>query len=681
MIRQKGPIFEFAEFRLIPAEGQLLRDGEQISLTPKALAVLTLLVEQQGQLVEKSELIEHVWQNSFVEESAVSRCIWTIRTALGEDSKDQKFIQTVPKRGYRFVADVVRRDGSETPRRDPNAMLTAVARVREEVSPASGPLRVSSLQPALKIEERADNVFDFPSLSNGDQTEPAAERARLEEEKKHRWTTSLVFGGLAAAFLVTVVAAVLFLSASSTADSAKDRARLAVLPFTPISAELRDPIYELGIADSIIARLSAVDGVSVKPLPSVRRYSELASDPIEIGKELKVDFVLSSTFQVVSGRIRVTSQLLNVATGQAEKAVVSESPIGNAFSVQDSVSNEVGNMLLERFGSTAKSVATRRGTSSEEAYRLYHRGMYLVDKGGRADITTALQLFDEAVRLDPTFARGWAGKALAHCTIAHHGGKSPAEQYLVAEPALETALALDDKLAEAYAVRGLISSDYKWKTDIAERDFHRSLELDPTVSSTHRWYSYLLSRTGRHDEALAEVDKSLDLDPASLPSLVWKGGALFQARRYQDALRSLEQTRQMEPNSPWINETLWQTYHLVGDHPSAFAAFMRQKEVTGADDATVKRFREVYDRSGWNAVLNEELAAVEKGIPAGEYSPVNYRAAYLAATAGKKDEALNYLNKCLEQRVMALRFITTNPLFDNLRGDPRFEKIKTAVGY
>ena len=681
MERPNGNIYEFGDFRLIPDEGLLLRNGSSVPLTPKAFATLVILVERHGHLVEKTDLINRIWENAFVEEAAVSRCVWGIRNALGEDPQKKTFIQTVPKRGYRFVADVsVIAEGDEPANVDYSAALG--------ISPGNGngfskpdarrDLKLSTTS-VLQVGENGGGEISL-SRSAVDR-HPGYATALRPNDRTLRGKSVLgirpIFAVSAVVLSIVGLLAIYFYSARQITSG--DKNSVAVLPLKPVNVETRDSIYELGIADSVILKISSSRNLVVRPLNTVRKYVELDSDLIEIGKEQNVDFVLASNYQIANGKIKVTSQLLDVATGKVEDTFTVESESTDLFSAQDAIAGAIGSKLIARFGSTSTGYERTRGTNNEEAYRLYLQGMYLTEKYNRKDAARAIETFDEALRLDPTYAAAWAGKAHAHCNFAHRGGSAPIVEFANAEPALDKALALDENNADAYAVRGIINRDYHWNFAKAYANLDRALELNPNHIFARRIRSGLLTLDGRHDEAIIEIKKAIDLNP----SWIWEhwlyAHALIQAKRYDEAIRQADRVLEMDPDFAASYSTRWKAYHLKGDHSKAYENFLRNKKLSGSSEVDIARFEAAFRDSGWFGVLRADRDARVAKLES-DYSPAKYDIAGLSAVLGDRETALKYLNECLDNRLIGLSLIKVDPFLDGLRGDPRFEELVRKTG-
>ncbi|MCA1624010.1 MAG: tetratricopeptide repeat protein, partial [Acidobacteria bacterium] len=449
---------------------------------------------------------------------------------------------------------------------------------------------------------------------------------------------------------------------------------IAVLPLKPINTANRDEIYEIGIADSLILKLSSMKGFIVRPLSATRKYADIEQDPLAAGQEQKVDYVLASNYQLAGGKIRVTSQLFNVASGQIEETYKSEKDAADIFAMQDAIAGEVGNILLARFVTTAGSPTAKRGTTNEEAYRLYLQGMYLVDKRNLAEARKAVENFDQAVRLDPNYAQAWAGKAHAHRAIGNFG-RSPniQEEYQKSIEAINKALALDENLADAHSALCENKMLYEWDFDGAERECKRAIELDPNSSLAHQIYSRYLYGRGRFDEAIAEIKTAIDLDPASLYSQRLYGNSLYFARRYTEAVLQFKRVIVMDPNFGSTYQWLVTALEMKGNYDEAFEWFMKAQALQKADEETVQIFKKAYQTSGWEGVLREQVRRFEDSDAAYFYG------ASINAKVGNKDKAFEYLEKSYQRRELWMSMLKVDPRLDSLRGDPRFDELVKRV--
>lgn len=505
-------------------------------------------------------------------------------------------------------------------------------------------------------------------LEAGDAGAVPSARRRLAARVALPAALTLAFG--------SVVLGLYFYKAGG-ARPAGDKKSIAVLPLKPIGAANRDEVYEVGVADSLIHRLSSIKGFVVRPLSAMRQYAGGEHDPLAAGREQRADYVLASNYQLAAGKIRITAQLFNVASGQVEETYKSEKDAGDVFALQDAVAEEVGRLLLARFATSSSSPKAVRGTTNEEAYRLYLQGMYLVEKEGRADSKRAVELFDQALSLDPDYAKAWAGKARAHCAYAHWGGSSPDAEFAKARPAIDRAFALDGNLAEAHAVLGIIKTDYHWDFVEGEKHFLRAIELDPSSDIFYRWYANRLAAQGRADEAIGMAKTAIDLHPNYVVHQIFYGRALYFARRYDDAITHLRRVAEMESANYLVYYFLWESYHMKGDHPRAYESFMRFQRLIGAKDEALKSYEAAYAKSGWQAVLLKNLEVLKANNASGSY---NYVIAYLSALTGQPDQSFLYLDEAVKNRSLAISNILGDPTLDSLRGDPRFAELVGRVG-
>ncbi len=465
-----------------------------------------------------------------------------------------------------------------------------------------------------------------------------------------------------------------FFYAGKTASGGGDKKSIVVLPLKPINTANRNEIYEIGIADSLIHKISSIKGFVVRPLSAIRKYADIEQDPLAAGREQQVDYVLASNYQLAGGRIRITAQFFNVASGQIEETYTIEKDAANVFAMQDAIAGEVGNILQARFAVASSSAAAKRGTTNEEAYRLYLQAMYLVDKENPTDSKRAIELFNEALLLDPNYAKAWAGKARAHCHFAHTGGSSPDAEFAKAKPALERAFVLDNDLAEAHAVLGIIKTDYEWDFAEGEKQFLWAIEIAPNSDIFYRWYANRLSGQGRSDDSIAMAKTAIDLNPIYVVHQIHYGRILYFARRYDDAVTQLERVAEMDSALPSVYNIRWRCFNKKGDYARAYESFMRFQQLIKTKDAVLKNYETTYAKSGWQGVLLKNLEILKANNASA------YNIAALSALLGQHDEAFRYLEDAVKNRSLEISNIGGDPGLDSLRGDPRYDKLVRRVG-
>lgn len=624
---RNGIIYEFSEFRLIPDDGLLLRDDEPVPLPPKAYETLVLLIQHHGHLVKKAQLMEKVWSDAFVEEAVVSKCVWTIRNALGEGSKSQRFIQTVPKRGYKFVGDVIE---------------------RREAYPIP-----------LEMNENGNGAWDV-------RDEPDASAVAHAPASPVMARKLPLYIGLSVAAIVGI-SILYMISLAPAAVATGAPSSLAILPLQPVDSQSRSEIHEMGVAEALIHRLSSSKGLIVRPLSSVRNYAATYQDPVAAGRQLKVDYVLTSNYQLADGKIRITALLIDVPSGGVQETFKVETAEEDIFPLQDAVADEIAKRLIARFNRTPASHFATRGTTNEEAYRLYLQGKALAMKRNPVDAEKARGYLDQAIRLDPNFALAYAQLA----RVTQKASDTPGESSRTIE-LIEKALQLDPNLAEAYVARAEKTLTLDWNFPAVEKDLKKALELEPNNDQAH-WLSALLSlNRGRFDEAMASIEIARSIDPGAVMYMFHRGRILYYARRYDEAITQYQQASELDDR--FMHPFNWRArvHEVLGDHAAAYEFFIKGEERSPRKDR-IDLYRKLYETQGWLGVRRD---AGEAGR-----MTVSFDLARLYALLGDEDAAFECLNKAVEKREWLVLTLQVEPAFDNLRDDPRFAELLARVAF
>jgi eukaryotic-like serine/threonine-protein kinase len=480
-----------------------------------------------------------------------------------------------------------------------------------------------------------------------------------------------------AALLVLLVGAVgltYFFRKSNKTDVSPGRTKsIAVLPVKPIYTANRDEIYEIGIADSLIQHLSSVKGLLVRPLSVTRQYAALDQDPLAAGREQKVDYVLTANYQIANGRIKITAQLLDVASGQSEDTYKTEKDLANIFAAQDAIASEVAGLLISRFATSSSGrQVPKRGTSNEEAYLLYWHGKNLTAQRNADADKKAIASFEQAIRLDPNYARAYAGMANAYRSLfIHHGRRR--ENSERANDAIKKAFELDNNLAEAFAVRGIINFAYEWNFPASEKDLAAAVELEPNNDTAHWGYALLSAYQGRFDKAMAEIETVLAIAPGTAFYENDRGRILYYSRRYDEAIVQLKRTIELkvELESAW--SWLRRAYEMKGDDAGAFDSFIKSRK----NPERIEAFRKAYETAGYQAVERKFLEFSKLDEQPGSNF---YEMAIVSLRVGEREQAFAYLNKAVETRQWEVASLNIDPQLDNLRADPRFTELVKRVG-
>jgi TolB-like protein/DNA-binding winged helix-turn-helix (wHTH) protein/Flp pilus assembly protein TadD len=616
----------FEPFELDLSSGELSKRGRRIRIQPLPSQVLALLLERPGQVVTREELHRNLWTtDTFVDfEAGLNTAIKKLREALGDSPDSPRFIETLPRRGYRFVAAV------------------------NQASEGPGP-------------EAASRPRDVPIAS------PSG-------------TSGWRAAGMATAGLALVAATVASLTLSGRrplGPEALSHARIqsiAVLPFKALAGR-SDPSLELGMADALITKLSNIRQIVVRPTGSVLKYSGTGNDPLAAGRELNVDAVLDGTVQQADDRIRVTARLVSVQDGRALWGEQFDESWTQIFTVQDSISERVVRALTLELSGRERERLTRRDTENLDAYRAYLLGRYHLNRRTPDGVTKAGAYLEKAITLDPTYALAYSGLADSYALIPAYTGGPPKDPFAKARAAALKAVQLDGIAAEPHASLAFIRVHYDFDWPGAEREFKRALELNPNYATAHQWYagSYL-SLVERRSDAIAEAKRALELDPLSLIINAALGRCYYYAHLYDDAIEQYHRTLEIDRHFGAGHLFLAKAYAQTGKYEQALTE-LREANGETVEAKAVSGY--AYAASGQRAqatrVLNELLELAQH-----QYVP-RYHIATIYAGFDDRQQALTWLEKAYEERDQWLCQLKVEPMFDRLRGNQRFQALVNRI--
>src|SRR5215831_1798921 len=644
-------IYSFGDFRIDSVQRVLMREGQLVPLTPKVFDLLLLLIQNHGHVVEKDRLMKEVWPDAFVEEGNLTQNISVLRKALGNSTNGSQYIQTIQRRGYRFVGSV-----------------NVVAAGTEE----------------LVIEEhsRARIVVD-ENENQSILSAPASADHALIRERRGFWRGQRYFL-IAGTVLTAVVLMAVFWnpwrkagSATRTVSPAAIKT-IAVLPFKPLSNEGREEYLELGIADSLITRLSSIRQIIVRPTSSVRRFAGTNYDPIIAGRELKTDAVIDGSIQRLGDRLRINVQLIRISDGSVLWGYHCDDLCTDLFTAQDSISQNVARSLALTLSDIENQELAKRYTTSSDALRAYLNARYYYGRRTKEAGAKTVEYLQKAVELDPQYALAYAALAEAYASLGFLQLATTAEGMSKAKAAAERALQLDPNLAEAHSAAGFIKLTYDWDWRGADQEFQKALELNGNESVVHDEYATLLEAQGRTDEAIVEVNKARELDPLSLLISRNQGRAYYYARRYDRAVQIWQETAEMDRTFPAVNNWLTWVYEAEGKYPEAIDTHLKQEALSGVNADSLQSLRQAYDSGGWKAYWQRELQLHQDQLsdPLGD----RYEMVQVYRRLGRNDEAFKWLNKLCDDRSVFMIWLKVDPTLDGLRSDPRFAQLMKRVG-
>lgn len=618
MIRTSA-LYEFGDFALEVGRQRLRRrdTGEAIALTAKAFDTLVYLVERAEQTLDREALLGAIWPGVIVEENSLSQTISTLRQALGETPGENRYILTVPRRGYRFVAKVTQLDESAAP------------------TPSELP------SPPLPAQAPA------------------------------RWGRIAWIGGVLAILIAAVWLSVVATRTRQAAPATSQT--LAILPFKPLLPAERNESLELGMTESLIASLGRQGARAIAPLSSVRRYAALDQDPVVAGRELGVATVLEGTLQRRGDRLRVSARLVRVADGQQLWAENFDQAFTTIFDVQDAIAAKVARALALRGG--AQSATGAPYTHDPEAYALYTSGRLAWTRQTEASLLQAIGSFEQAIARDPNYALAYSGLADSYAVLGVFGFRAPQEVFPKARTAVEKALAIDPDLAAAHSALGHIMVQYDHDWAGAAREYARAKQLDPSLALTYHRRSILYAVQGDTERALAESARARELEPLWLAPRVFTGHILYYARRYDQSISALEQVLALDDRVNSARGMLIRDLIAKGEYERALQEYDAHPLQAQGSNA----FRaQALALSGRREAALAELDRVLKVSK--QHYVAAYDIAMMHVALADKENAFLWLERAMEDRSTPITFLAQDPALDSLRGDPRFASLVQRLG-
>ncbi|HXD30551.1 MAG TPA: winged helix-turn-helix domain-containing protein [Pyrinomonadaceae bacterium] len=631
-----SPSYAFGPFVLSGPERVLRRGDEIVSLTPKVIETLFVLIENPGSVLTKDFLMETLWPDAFVEESSLAQNISLLRKALGNGQSDQIYVETISKRGYRFVAEV--REIAE------RVELPATSERREVNSPLA-------LEPSTKPVTRP-----FPRRV----------LARLSDWK-----------ALTAVFCLLVIAIAAIYWWRTRATKPGDTVALksvAVLPFKTVGSESETELWGLGMADSVILKLAGLEHVTVLPTSTVFKYKTGDKNVLSIGRELGVDAVLEGTVQRLADQVRVTAQLITVSDGKTVWSGKFDEKSNNVFCLQDTISELLAEELRLQVLKRERKSQSRPITRDAEAYQSYLAGLDLWHRRSAENLPKAIQHFQQAVTRDPNFALAHAFLADSYY-VSRSSDQDAGAMIRKAEAAATKAIELDESLAEAHTVlAGVLAS--KDDGNGAAKEYKRALTLDPNYATAHLRYSYFLLAILDREGALHEARRAQELDPNSPITNGALGFMLMIDRRDEESLPYLDRSLELNPNSVPSRVNRGLAHLHCGRYQTALAEF---SSVAGQDP-----FSSQMNLALANARLGRHVEARKLISDAISSSPsdqadqaTNYSLLTVYSALGDYERAFAVLRKSSFDR-MQKALLKFDPDLDSLRARPEFDAILNA---
>ncbi len=548
-------IVRFAVFEFDLGTGELRKHGLRIKLGGQPVAVLAMLLEHSGEVVTREELQKRLWPaDTYVDfEHSLNAAIKRLRAALGDSADAPRFVETLARQGYRFIA------------------------------PLSRPVetRPDASQPASDAPQ--------PAVQNPADQAPAG-----------RWRWLLV----AAAAAVVVLLVMIGLNGIGINPAGlRDRIRsrpgtgpirsVAVLPLANLSGNPDQDNFADGMTDALAYSLEGINGLRVISRTSSMHYRGTSKMLPEIGRELNVDAVIEGSVLRFGDRVRITVQLVQASTDRRLWGNSYEGDLRELFALQSEVAGSIAAEIHIALTPPDRARLARVGASNPDSYFAYSKGRFLWNKRTEEDLKRALGQFQQAIKKDPNSALNCDGLADCWVALGWYGYLSPGETFPQAKAAVTEALRLDDSLAEVHTSLAFVSLywDHDWTR--ADTEFRRAIDLNPNYANAHHWYGEFLSLAGRHERAIAESQRARELDPLSNIINTWVGSRYFFARRYDKAIEQYRDAEEMDPNFVPAHLVLGQAYEQKGMLKEANAELESAVSLSGRSPVYVASLAEV----------------------------------------------------------------------------------------
>jgi TolB-like protein/DNA-binding winged helix-turn-helix (wHTH) protein/Flp pilus assembly protein TadD len=636
----------FGVFEAIVEAGELRKHGVRLKLSEQPFQILATLLARPGEIVSREELRELLWpKDTFVDfDHGLNNAVMKLREVLGDSSEHPRYIETLPRRGYRFIAPI---------------------EMKNAVSKASGAEQIARGQAlsglGVATERAPDNPGIFPQVTKGERsTRFSLPRIVL-----------LVAAVLAGSALVSGIT-VHYVHGVNASKGKANLSSLVVLPMENLSGDKEQDYFADGMTDELIASLAKIRSLRVISRSTAMAYKGTHKPLSQIASELNVNAVVEGTVMRVGNRVRITAELVQVSTDRHLWAETYESQIGDVLTLQNRVSSAIVDEIRINLTPDEKKRLAKNPSVSAEAYEDYLKGRYYWNKRSGEGFVKAIRYFEDATRRDPQYALAFAGLADCYGIIGAtiYGSIPAAEAAPKAKAAAVRALQIDPSLAEAQTSLATAQFNYDWDWAGAAEGFRRAIQLDPTYATAYQRYSLYSIAMGRFDDSLEQIKKARDLEPLSISINASLGWRLYLARDYDRSIAQLRDTLEMDPSYEWAHLTLGQAYEEKGQYDLALEELQRAVEISNSSPLMISALAHAYALSGNHSESRKRLAQLDALSKQQYVSPFYVAIVYLGL--GNNELAMSWLQKAYADRSNGLVFLKVEPELDPLRSDPRF---------
>ena len=627
----------FGVFELDLRAGELRKHGLRVRLQEQPFQVLAMLLEHAGEVVTREELQKKLWSaDTFVDfDHGLNKAINKIREALSDSAESPRFVETVARRGYRFLAEVKVSD-------------TAAAR-----------------SPELATEPRT-------TAKAPDRLGTAGELAMTKPFLPLRAWKILAFA------LLLLVASLVTWKLRSSGHSSPVIRSLAVLPFESLSNDASQDYFADGMTDELISDLGQISALRVISRTSVMGYKRARKPLPQIARELNVDAVVEGTVLRSGDQVRITAQLIEASADKHLWSQSYEGELRDALALQNKVARAIADQIRISLNPQEQAALKTAKVVNPEAYVSYLKGRYFWNKRTGDSLKVALAYFNQAIEEDPKYARAYSGLADTYALLGdwQYAVMTPKEALPKAKAAAIKALELDSALGEAHNSLAFCLDGFDWDFDSAGKEFLRAIELNPGYATAHHWYAWHLALLHRYDEAIAEMKKAENLDPLSLVINADLAELLVLAHSYDESIQQSRKTIEMDPNFGLAHNHLAQAYLQKQMNDEAVAELQKAVQLSGGSPTCIANLARAYVASGKRSEAEKLLSDLKK-----RSNPSHSLASEIAviyAALGDTDQAITWLKKGYEERFNPGALL--RPGFDTLRSDPRFGDLESRIG-
>jgi TolB-like protein/DNA-binding winged helix-turn-helix (wHTH) protein/Tfp pilus assembly protein PilF len=645
-------IVRFGVFEVDLKACELRKQGLRLKLPEQPFQVLVVLLENPGEIITREELRNRLWPgDTFVDfDHGLNNAVMRLREVLGDSSENPRFVETIPRRGYRFIAPVV----------GPGPAFPV---------PTTDSGAESGLAP---IEATPQLVQRAASEAT---SQPASIRRRPSTTRLAIWiTVILVVAGL-------LLAGFRYSRVNANKISPARNKSLIVLPIENLSGDQDQEYFADGMTDDLIANLAKIRSLRVISRSTAMAYKGTRKPLSQIASELNVDAVFEGTVLRVGNRVRITAELVQVSTDRHLWAETYESQMGDILALQNRVSSAIVNEIRINLTPEEQERLARNPAVAPEGYENYLKGRYYWNKRSDENLTRAIGYFEQATHQDPQYALAYAGLSDCYAIISAEifGTMPAAEAAPKAKAAALRALEIDPKLSEAETSLATVKFNYDWDWSGAAAGFAKSIHDNPSYATAYQRYSLYFMAMGRPEDSMEQINRARELDPLSISINFSLGWRFYMARQYDRAIQQLRNTLEMDPSYELPHLVLGLSYAQKRDFGLAIPELRKAVELSHGTPLMTSALANAYARSGNKAEAERLLADLISESKKQYVSPYYFAVLYVGL--GKPEEAIDWLEKAFADRSNGMVFLKVEPELDDLRSNPRFVALQQKLNF